>query len=90
MASDVTAASMTVKWNPPDTPNGVISSYKVTWSPDDDTADTAETSYTISGLLACSTYSITVSAGNSKGYGPPGDISKDTLPAGISLCDAVY
>ncbi|KAK3880687.1 hypothetical protein Pcinc_014844 [Petrolisthes cinctipes] len=79
--TSVTEDSLTVQWGPPQIPNGVIVNYKVTWSPDDGTADTTEMTYKITGLLPCSSYTVSVSAVTSKGNGPSGDTSNSTQPA---------
>lgn len=74
--------SIKLKWESPSNPNGVIITYSITWSPDNGTVDTPLTTYTLNGLLPCTTYTISVRAATSKGYGPPGDTSGVTQPGG--------
>ncbi|KAK3880694.1 hypothetical protein Pcinc_014850 [Petrolisthes cinctipes] len=79
-----TAQSISVEWEPPVSPNGVLLEYLVTRSSEDSssslTITTPGTTCTLSGLLPCTTYTINVSATTSKGSGPPGDTIAATEP----------
>ncbi|KAK4315463.1 hypothetical protein Pmani_013378 [Petrolisthes manimaculis] len=79
-----TSDSISVEWDPPASPNGVITHYLISWSPHDPTESitTNETTYTLMGLLPCTTYTVTISAFTSKGSGPPSDTSDTTQPDG--------
>ncbi|KAK3880679.1 hypothetical protein Pcinc_014837 [Petrolisthes cinctipes] len=72
--------SMTIKWVQPDVPNGIISNYEVTWSPDEGRHNTGDTTYTLTGLQPCTSYTLEVRAATSKGSGPPGITSENTQP----------
>ncbi|KAK4315471.1 hypothetical protein Pmani_013386 [Petrolisthes manimaculis] len=72
--------SMTIQWNPPAVPNGIIINYEVTWSPDEGKHNTSDTTYTLTGLQPCTNYTIEVRAATSKGSGPPGNIFENTPP----------
>ncbi|KAK4315465.1 hypothetical protein Pmani_013380 [Petrolisthes manimaculis] len=82
-----TARSISVEWEPPVSPNGVLLEYLVTRSSVDDsssfTITTPGTTCTLSGLLPCTTYTIVVSATTSKGSGPPGDTIAATDPVAL-------
>ncbi|KAK4315462.1 hypothetical protein Pmani_013377 [Petrolisthes manimaculis] len=77
-----TTEALTVEWDPPATPNGVITNYLVNWSPDDPSEPiiTTATTYTLTDLEPCTDYTISISAATAKGNGPPGDASQTTLP----------
>ncbi|KAK3880688.1 hypothetical protein Pcinc_014845 [Petrolisthes cinctipes] len=77
-----TTEALTVEWDPPATPNGVITNYSVTWSPDDPSEPiiTTATTFTLTDLKPCTDYTISISAATAKGNGPPGDSSQTTLP----------
>nr|XP_045618771.1 receptor-type tyrosine-protein phosphatase F-like isoform X2 [Procambarus clarkii] len=67
-------SSLHVQWTPPDKPNGVITQYMVKWTKEGDTSqDTVTTptttSYNITGLAPCTSYSVTVTAATIKGFG---------------------
>lgn len=81
-----TFESITVQWEPPASPNGVISHYFLTWSPDDpsDPIIINNTTYTLTDLLPCTIYNITVSAATSKGSGEATSITGATQSAGMS------
>ncbi|KAK3880700.1 hypothetical protein Pcinc_014855 [Petrolisthes cinctipes] len=81
-----TSDSISVEWDPPASPNGVITRYLISWSPHDPTepVTTKDTNYTLMGLLPCTTYTITISATTSKGSGPPSDTSDTTQPDGLA------
>ncbi|KAK3880677.1 hypothetical protein Pcinc_014835 [Petrolisthes cinctipes] len=72
--------SMTIQWVQPDVPNGIISNYEVTWSPDEGKHNTGDTTYTLTGLQPCTSYTLEVRAATSKGSGPPGITSENTQP----------
>lgn len=73
-----------LEWDPPATPNGVITNYSVTWSPDaaSEPIITTETTYTLTNLQPCTNYTVSITATTNKGLGPPGDTSQTTLPKG--------
>ena len=65
--------SLIVQWEPPSSPEGIITTYMVTY--DDITVHTNnnDTTYTITGLEAYTNYSITVIACTSNGCGNESD-----------------
>ena len=77
---DVGADSLGIKWSPPDSPNGVITDYLITWTDDEDyplndTVPATETQYTIEELRGCTNYSVVLQAVNGQG---PGDADTKT------------
>ena len=66
--------SLTIQWEPPSSPEGIITTYMVTY--DDITVHTNnnDTTYTITGLVAYTNYSITVIACTSNGCGNKSDV----------------
>lgn len=83
--------SITVEWDRPAAPNGVITKYIVFITPSNIQAHTNDTKYTANGLQPSTTYNITVTAVNCMGSGPPGSISGttgefDTIIIIISHC----
>lgn len=83
-AVNSTTESIVLEWDPPTTPNGDITNYSVTWSPDapSEPIITTATTYNVTDLQPCTIYSVNVSASTSKGKGPPGNIFQSTLPKG--------
>ncbi|KAG7167032.1 sidekick-1-like 4, partial [Homarus americanus] len=66
------SSSLRVSWSTPEKPNGVITNYTITWTWEGhmDHTITPDNTYTTTDLLPCTTYSVTVRAATSKGYGP--------------------
>ncbi|XP_042225630.1 phosphatidylinositol phosphatase PTPRQ-like [Homarus americanus] len=69
------SSSLRVSWSTPEKPNGVITNYTITWTWEGhmDHTITPDNTYTTTDLLPCTTYSVTVRAATSKGYGPESD-----------------
>lgn len=82
MVTAMMAESMTIQWDSPVIPNGIITTYLVIWSPDNGTLETFDTTCNISNLTPCTEYTVTVSAATSKGFGPPGGFLDVTNPRG--------
>lgn len=84
-AMNITTESMILEWDPPTTPNGYITNYSVTWSPDAacEPIITTATTFNLTNLQPCTIYTVSISAATNKGRGPPGDISQTTLPKGM-------
>ena len=66
--------TLMVEWKPPSSPEGIITTYMVTYN--DTTVDTSnnDTNYTITGLDPYTNYSITVLACTSNGCGDQSDV----------------
>ena len=66
--------TLIVEWEPPSSPEGIITTYMVTYN--DTTVDTSnnDTNYTITGLDPYTNYSITVLACTSNGCGDQSDV----------------
>ena len=66
--------TLIVEWEPPSSPEGIITTYMVTYN--DITVDTSnnDTNYTITGLDPYTNYSITVLACTSNGCGDQSDV----------------
>ena len=66
--------TLIVEWEPPSSPEGIITTYMVTYN--DVTVDTNnnDTNYTITGLDPYTNYSITVLACTSNGCGDQSDV----------------
>ncbi|XP_069161950.1 netrin receptor unc-40 [Procambarus clarkii] len=70
-----TGESLLVVWSSPEEPRGIITSYRVAWSPPDSgngtkvTVNSNVTWYNITSLKTCVNYTVTVTAATSKGYG---------------------
>ena len=65
---------MDVQWDPPDKMNGILQQYTVTYTGagSGDTT-TTDTSATLPGLEACTTYTVTVTATNGAGTSEPSE-----------------
>ena len=82
MIVDVTATEVTLSWMPPDTPNGIISSYRVQYrrtdssSPDYTSLDTRTTdlTYTVTGLSTNTLYNFRVRADTQGGRSDPSNV----------------
>ncbi|XP_042856155.1 phosphatidylinositol phosphatase PTPRQ-like isoform X2 [Penaeus japonicus] len=73
-ATTTTPESIWVVWTPPETPNGVITNYRLSWncsgrSPDSAVVEPDVTEYNITGLSPCSECSVAVRAATVKGFG---------------------
>nr|XP_045608573.1 phosphatidylinositol phosphatase PTPRQ-like [Procambarus clarkii] len=82
---EVIQASITVSWSDPVDKNGVINGYLVTWT--SNSGDTGNQSvgsdsktYVIPDLVACETYSVTVQASTSAGWGDGAPLENATIP----------
>ena len=66
--------TLIVEWEPPSSPEGIITTYMVTYN--DTTVDTSnnDTNYTITGLDPYTNYSITVLACTGNGCGDQSDV----------------
>ena len=66
--------TLIIEWEPPSSPEGIITAYMVTYN--DTTVDTGnnDTNYTVTGLDAYTNYSITVSACTSNGCSNQSDV----------------
>lgn len=66
--------TLIVEWEPPSSPEGIITTYMVTYN--DTTVDTSnnDTNYTITGLDPYTNYSISVLACTSNGCGDQSDV----------------
>lgn len=85
LSGPTSSSSLMVEWAEPAIPNGVITNYLITWSSPDDFENltiTHDTNYTLTGLLPCTTYTVSVSASTIKGYGPFAKTNGTTQPAG--------
>lgn len=91
--SGTSSRSISVAWDPPVFPNGVLLEYVVTWRSVDlgnlVTITTPATNYTFSGLLPCTTYTFSISATTSKGSGSSVDTIGTTQAVGEYFLNVV-
>ena len=78
MVVNVTNATVTLSWTPPDTPNGIITQYQIQYKRSDSSSDyaslnitTDNVTYTMTGLTSDTEYVFRVIAFTVEGHGPP-------------------
>ena len=85
----VNSSSVTLQWNPPDTPNGVITQYSIQLNGTDITdLSSSVLMYTIEGLSPDTVYVIQLTASTSVGAGSPSSVTVVTckvLNTGVNL-----
>ena len=67
------ASSLDVQWDPPEQMNGILQKYTVTYNGRGGGDNTTDTSATLTGLEACTEYTVTVTATNGAGTSEPSE-----------------
>ena len=69
MSSNVGISTISISWDVPSIPNGIITVYEIRYTNGSGTYNTTNTQYTIEGLLPNTLYTIEVRAYTSAGAG---------------------
>ena len=89
MKSGENVQTISISWDVPSIPNGIITVYEIHYTNGSDTYNTTNTQYTIEGLLPNTLYTIEVRAYTSIGGGEWMSIMTSTSPIRMLINDII-